>query len=219
MEARLSGPTDITGFRSEAQQLLAQQVPPEDVHWNAPEPDAMRRTTTAVPTEPRPRGAPRAASAIVPGSFVRLCEFVVQHRDPERFTLLYRLLWRLVHEPGLRHDPTDADMARAQHMAHAVRRDIHKLKSNTRFRVLAHPHMPGTTLQLAWCEPAHHILETVAPWLARRNAGVHWALLTPECSASWDGQALRYAPGPQPPLSPGVSDDELLATWQELFPR
>lgn len=219
MEARLSSPTDIVGFRSEAQALLAQQVPPEAVEWRAPTPDAMRGLTAAAPAETRPRGVPRAASAIVPGSFVRLCEFVVQHRDPERFTLLYRLLWRLVHEPGLRHDPADADMARAQHMAHAVRRDIHKLKSNTRFRALPHPRVPGGTLQLAWCEPAHHIVGTVAPWLAKRNADVQWALMTPECSAYWDGQVLRYAPGPKPPLAPGVSDDDLLATWQDLFPH
>ena len=42
MEARLSSPTDIVGFRSEAQALLAQQVPPEAVEWRAPTPDAMR---------------------------------------------------------------------------------------------------------------------------------------------------------------------------------
>lgn len=219
MEARLSGPTDIAGFRTEAQHLLAQQVPPDDVHWNMPAPDCVHGVTTALPAEPRPRGVPRAASAIVPGSFARLCEFVVQHRDPERFTLLYRLLWRLVHEPGLRHDAADVDMARAQHMAHAVRRDIHKLKSNTRFSTLAHPHVPGASLQLAWCEPAHHILETVAPWLAKRNAEARWALMTPERCADYDGKTLRYAPGPVPPLAPGASDEQLLATWQELFPR
>lgn len=219
MEARLTSPTDLAGFRLEAQQLLGQQVPPEDVHWSAPTPDSMHGVTAAAPPQARPRGAARAASAIVPGSFVRLCEFVVQHRDPERFALLYRLLWRLVHEPGLRHEPGDADMARAQHMAHAVRRDIHKLKSNTRFRAVAHPRAPGGMLQLAWCEPAHNILETVAPWLAKRNADQPWALMTPGRSAYWDGESLHFAPGPAPPLAPGAPDDELLATWQHLFLR
>ncbi len=47
--------------------------------------------------------------------------YAAQHRDQDRFALLYRLLWRLVHEPGLRHDPADPDMVRAHHMAHAVR--------------------------------------------------------------------------------------------------
>ena len=33
MEAKLAGHTDLAGFRSEARQLLAQQVPPEAVAW------------------------------------------------------------------------------------------------------------------------------------------------------------------------------------------
>ena len=37
------------------------------------------------------------------------CESVILHRDPGRFELLYRLLWRLRSEPALRHDPLDAD--------------------------------------------------------------------------------------------------------------
>ena len=99
----------------------------------------------------------------MPASFLRLCEVVVLHHDPERFALLYRLLWRLVHEPGLRNDPIDADMQQAQHMAHAVRRDIHKMKANLRL----HPvrDAQGSALEAGSYEPAHHIVEAVAPWL------------------------------------------------------
>jgi DNA polymerase len=167
--------------------------------------------------ESRPRGAPRAATSIVPTSFVRLCEFVVQNRDPERFQLLYRLLWRLVHEPELRHHPEDADMARAQHMAHAVRRDIHKLKSNLRWRPLEDPAHPGQPLHLAWREPAHHITHVVGPWLASQYAGIRWTLLTPEHSIYWDGQQLLYGPGPKEPPPLNASDAEWLATWHQIF--
>ncbi|QJW84223.1 hypothetical protein HK414_11380 [Ramlibacter terrae] len=38
------------------------------------------------------------------------------HRDEIRFDLLYRLLWRLVHEPHLVNGNTDPDMALAQRM-------------------------------------------------------------------------------------------------------
>jgi hypothetical protein len=55
----------------------------------------------------------RAARAIIPQSFVRMSELVVLHRDPLRFDLLYRSLWRLVYEPELKHDFADADLARA----------------------------------------------------------------------------------------------------------
>lgn len=215
MEACLSSPTDIAGFRSEAQLLLAQQVPPEAVQWRAPAPQSVPGSSVHAPAEPRARSVPRAASAIVPASFVRLCEFVVQHRDPERFALLYRLLWRLVHEPGLRHDTSDPDMARVQHMAHAVRRDIHKFKSHVRFREI--PRVGQPALHVAWCEPAHQILDTAAPWFTRRHADLHWVLFTPERSAYWDGQTLYYAGGL--PASPGAAapDTAWVAAWTQLF--
>jgi DNA polymerase len=59
----------------------------------------------------------------VPAGFLALCEDVVRHRDPGRFDLLYRLLWRLQHEPGLREDRHDPDRVAAREMAQAVRRD------------------------------------------------------------------------------------------------
>jgi probable DNA metabolism protein len=216
MEARLHSPTDIAGFRTEARQLLAHQVPPEDVTWSAP----LDSGDIHVPVraeDSRPRASARAATSIVPASFVRLCEYVVQHRDPDRFSLLYRLLWRLVHEPHLRHDPTDQDMARAQHMAHAVRRDIHKLKVNCRFKPVDDPAHPGEPLQLAYCEPAHHVLETVAPVLARRQGATRWALFTPDRSVYWDGKQLHYGAGGSPSISVTAPDAEWLARWQGLF--
>jgi DNA polymerase len=33
MQVKLAGQTDLAGFRSEARQLLAHQVPPEEVQW------------------------------------------------------------------------------------------------------------------------------------------------------------------------------------------
>lgn len=219
VQAHLANPTDIAGFRGEAQTLLAQQVPPDDVQWIIPEPEpaTVELGVSTAPT--RARSPPRAASSIVPASFVRLCEFVVQHRDPSRFALLYRLLWRLVQEPHLRHRPDDPDMARAHHMAHAVRRDIHKLKSNLRWRAVDDPNHPGLPLHLAWCEPAHHIIDAVGPWLATRYAGMHWTLLTPERSMWWDGQRLLHGPGPQHPPALDGSDAEWLAAWQQVFGR
>jgi probable DNA metabolism protein len=215
MEARLHSPTDIAGFRTEARELLAHRVPPEDVTWNAPQ---EAEDAPAAPEDIRSRTSARAATSIVPASFVRLCEYVVQHRDPQRFALLYRLLWRLVHEPGLRHDPDDVDMSRAQHMAHAVRRDIHKLKVNVRFHPVddpAHPHEP---LQMAYCEPAHHVLEAAAPWLAKRHASTRWVIFTPDRSAYWDGRQLHYGRSGSPPLSVQTPAAVWISRWRSLFP-
>ena len=59
MEARLASETDLVGFREEARLLLAQQVPPEAVHWQTAE--AQNSDTFADPLtlgDNRPRGVP-----------------------------------------------------------------------------------------------------------------------------------------------------------------
>lgn len=191
MDAPLAGPIDLAGFRATAQQLLAHQVPPETVHWMVLGVAAASEPRTAV--DSRPRNVPRAAAAIVPASFQRLCELVVLHRDPDRFALLYRLLWRLVHEPLLRADPIDGDMLHAQHMSHAVRRDILKLKTQLRLRAVHDP-LHGDA-QMGWHEPAHHIVECVAPWLAKRITAPRWALFTPDRCVCCEAEQLHYGAG------------------------
>lgn len=216
MEVKLAGQTDLAGFRSEARQLLAHQVPPDEVQWQLQAPvDPF--VDPQSPQSSRPKNVARAATAIVPASFTRLCEFVVLHRDPARFALLYRLLWRLVHEPGLRNDPVDADMLQAQHMAHAVRRDIHKMKANLRMRPLRDAR--GKDLQVGCYEPAHHVAEAVAPWFAKRIPAPRWAIFTPDRSARCDGGALLYGPGVPAADLPGAegTDADWLACYERVF--
>lgn len=216
MEVKLAGQTDLAGFRSEARQLLAHQVPPDEVQWQLEAPDDPFMDAQS-PQASRPRNVARAATAIVPASFTRLCEFVVLHRDPGRFALLYRVLWRLVHEPGLRNDPVDADMLQAQHMAHAVRRDIHKMKANLRLHALALPE--GGELQVGCYEPAHHVVEAVAPWFARRLPIARWAILTPERSVRCEAGRLLFGPGVPAGALPGPesTDAQWLAAYEGVF--
>ena len=217
MRARLAHETDLAGFRAEARALLANQVPPDQVFWeteNAQNSDLFADPRAAA--DSRPQSVAKAATAIVPASFLRLCEVVVLHADPQRFSLLYRLLWRLVHEPGLRHDPIDADMLRAQHMGQAVRRDMHKMKAFVRFRPVRAEadavNPSGEPVHVAWFEPAHHIVEAVAPWFARRFTQMRWAILTPERCVEYGPVAPDALPT-RPPESqlrfgPGASRDD-----------
>jgi DNA polymerase len=217
MEARLASETDLAGFREEARALLAHQVPPDAVHWQTAQAQNADFFVDANGGALRAQGAPKAASAIVPASFLRLCEVVVLHSDPDRFALLYRLLWRLVHEPALRNDPVDADMLHAHQMGQAVRRDIHKMKAFVRFREIdigaAQP------LQVAWYEPAHHVLECIAPWFAKRNPQARWAIFTPERSVESDGHKLHYGPGFARADAPAhdAPDHVWLAAYRSVF--
>lgn len=217
MEARLAGETDLAGFREEARALLAHQVPPEAVQWETAQ--AQNADYYADPQSPadRAHGSPKAASAIVPASFLRLCEVVVLHHDPDRFSLLYRLLWRLVHEPSLRNDAIDPDMLHAHQMGQSVRRDLHKMKAFVRFREIdigaAQP------LQAAWYEPTHHVLQTVAPWFAKRMPQARWVIFTPEGSVECDGQKLHFGPGlPRSDApAPDAPDSDWLAAYRGVF--
>jgi probable DNA metabolism protein len=211
---RLEGQTDLAGFRSEARQLLAQQVPPEEVQWQL-KPPLEAYSGAQSPQASRPRNVARAATAIVPASFTRLCEFVVMHRDPARFALLYRLLWRLVHEPGLRNNPLDIDMQQAQHMAHAVRRDIHKMKANLRMRMVETG--AGQELQVGCYEPTHHVVEAVAPWFSKRAPTPHWAIFTPHRSVRWEDGRLLFGPGVECMELPGF--DAPPAEWLAMYER
>jgi probable DNA metabolism protein len=215
MQARLAGETDLAGFREEARALLAHQVPPESVQWQTAH--AQNAEFFADAERPIAISTPKAASAIVPASFLRLCEVVVLHHDADRFALLYRLLWRLVHEPALRNDPVDADMQLAHQMGQAVRRDLHKMKAFVHFRDIeigaAQP------LLVTWYEPAHHILECVAPWFAKRMQESRWAIFTPESSVESDGRRLHFGQGLLREDAPGAHgrDDEWLAVYRRVF--
>ena len=209
----LAGEVDLAGFRAAARQLLQQGNHPEAVQWlvaGAAAPDLFdaEGAASATPAAGLPVVdlAPEAAAPRVPADFLALCGDVIQHADPGRFHRLYRLLWRLQGEPALRHDALDPELAQARLMAQAVRREQHKMKAFVRFREVRnlHPADPAdpadaaagaAPLHVAWFEPAHHVVEAVAPFFMRRFAGMRFAILTPERSVQWDGQALTLGPG------------------------
>lgn len=135
---------DVAGFRRTARQLLREGIEPGDVHWQiaaSASPDLFGDSNPPAEVEGG-RGtataADLAASAVppvhVPAFFVPLCEHAALHSDPARFGLLYRLLWRLVHESTLRGDALDPDRLAAEKMARMVRRDMHKMTAFVRFR-------------------------------------------------------------------------------------
>jgi uracil-DNA glycosylase len=217
MQARLASETDLAGFREEARALLAHQVPPDAVQWETAQAQNADFFMDPSAGPERVRAVPKAASAIVPTSFLRLCEVVVLHNDPGRFALLYRLLWRLVHEPGLRNNPVDSDMLHAHQMGQAVRRDLHKMKAFVQFRSIHD--VAAQPLLLAWHEPTHHVVEASAPWFARRMPQSRWVIFTPERSVEFDGHKLHFGPGlPRAEVPPsGASEQQWLATYRRVF--
>ena len=209
---RLAGETDVAGFRTAARALLAQGVPPEACSWSTAEGQALEGLTVAAqtPAQVAAETPPDAPRPTVPASLVTQMNSVALHRDADRHALLYRLLWRIVHEPALRHDTLDADRLRADRMAREVAREIHKMHAFVRFRPIEPGDDAEAPLHVAWFEPRHHVVEAAAPFFARRFANMRWAIFTPECSVRWDGARLDIGPGADASAAPPADAGEAL---------
>ena len=205
----LASAIDLDGFRTACRRLWAEQVEPGRVSWHAADDAEGDLFETSEAPASRPGPPEEAPPVHVPAAFMPLCESVILHADPGRFGLLYRLLWRLQTEPGLRHDALDPDWVAAQQMAQAVRRDMHKMTAFVRFRELDEGD-GRPPLHVAWFEPEHHIVEATAPFFMRRFAAMRWAILTPERSVQWDGTALVFGPGARKDQAPPADAGESL---------
>ncbi|ODT48864.1 UdgX family uracil-DNA binding protein [Devosia sp. 63-57] len=184
---RLERPNDLGEWRSHARRLLAAGVAPEEVVWQQGDAVGELFGDDALPA------VAEGAVGTVPRGFIELASSVLQHAEPERFALLYRLLWRLQSAPQLLADAADRDISALSRMASAVRRDAHKMKAFVRFRELRND--AGAERFVAWFEPDHYVLEATAPFFARRFAGMHWGIVTPYASAWWDTDRLAFGPG------------------------
>ena len=187
----LSAPDDIDAWRSAARALIADHVAPDRVVWQVGDaPADLFAETPAAGTAP----APSPATAFrVPRAFLSLADDAALHRDPQRFALLYTLLWRLRDAPRLTDDHADPLVRRLEELAKAVRRDIHKMRAFLRFRSVEEA--DGATRYVAWFEPDHHIVRANAAFFVNRFASMRWSILTPEVSLHWDGAALAQGPG------------------------
>ena len=79
--------------------------------------------------------AGEAPAVSLPRAWPELVGIVVCHRDPERYALLYRLVWRVLNgERDLLEVASDPLVHRLDLMARSVRRDLHKMHAFVRFR-------------------------------------------------------------------------------------
>ncbi|WP_372622554.1 UdgX family uracil-DNA binding protein [Falsiroseomonas sp.] len=204
--AVLPGPADFAAWRHAARGLLGAGVPPEQSEW---------RVAGDAPGLFAQGSLPPAAGGgfQVPRAFVELAEIAIRHNDPERFALLYRVLWRLTHgEHDLMQVATDPDIVRLTTMAKSVRRDAHKMHAFLRFRQVE---TEAGIRHVAWFEPEHHIEEAEAGFFVRRFAGLRWSIVTPRRSVHWDGHDLAFGPGGRRADVP--PDDAVEPLWRAYY--
>ncbi|MDQ3482836.1 MAG: UdgX family uracil-DNA binding protein [Pseudomonadota bacterium] len=200
----LASQDDFDGWRDAARNLAEAGVPPSAIAWQVAgeAPDLFGRDADP----------PRAASFPVPRAFVELAKCAICHSNPERFALLYALLWRLRTDRHAMSDSADPLIHRLERLAKEVRRDIHKMHAFVRFRELDEEE--GTRF-VAFFEPEHHIVRAASGFFARRFTNMRWSILTPELSIHWDGETLTEGPGAVRADAP--SGDPVEATWRTYY--
>ena len=212
--AELASETDFVGWRRAAREMRLAGVEPAAARFVVAGGTGQGGLLDAFETaDPASRGAVRPEREFsVPKAFVDLAQAVILHRSADRFDLLYRLLWRLKAEPDLVKVISDPDVADAIERAKNVSRAAHKMKAFVRFR---QTYDDQGEAWVAWFEPAHRVLERTAPFFQRRFTAMRWSILTPDGSAFWDGETLRFGPAATRDMAP--TEDEIEEFWKTYY--
>ena len=207
----LRGRGDLAEWRNAARAFLMGGVLPERITWQSVD---QAEGLLGFDENHLPPALPQFGKITVPPDFIKLANAVICHSDPARFSLLYRLLFRLMHQRHLLEMVSDPDVIAARRMAKAVGRDYHKMTAFVRFKELPIAEdVAGRRRFLSWFEPDHFIVARVAPFFQRRFSDMDWVIATPKGSASWDGQTLGLTD--EPAEKPDIRDDtdELWRTY------
>ncbi|WP_241657343.1 UdgX family uracil-DNA binding protein [Aurantiacibacter suaedae] len=214
----MPAPDDFAFWRERARALVQCDIPPDRVSWIEPGGTKSLFADSEFADVP----VPDSSSAIVRASkaFLSLARQAALHSDPDRFALLYRLLWRLQDDTRLMEDKADFDVRRLDALGKAVRRDSHKMHAFVRFRLVEAGGQEGDEAghrehYVAWFEPEHHILRANAGFFVRRFANMRWSILTPRGSLHWNGEVLCEGPAAQKSDAPDGDPTEDL--WRRYY--
>lgn len=195
---------DFEDWRTKARHLLTSHIQPHDVVWESERQISLLDETLPFTGQHK--------QITVPKGFIILAKTVACYRGEEKWSLLYHVLWRIVH--GERHVLqlcTDNDVLRLRTMTQKIHRDIHKMKAFVRFRRVS----DRVNCFVAWYQPTHLIVPATAPFFARRFATMKWLILTPDASVHWNGEILRFDQGLPCCCAPSADDMETL--WKTYY--
>ncbi|KQQ40347.1 DNA polymerase [Duganella sp. Leaf126] len=181
-------------WRTAARDLVARSIAPEYVEW-ASEPedgDLFSGFGAAAGAAVVPAMPPPGAELRVPRQLMDMIEDAACFNALDRWSFLYKVIWRW--HLGERDvvSPADADGARLYAMVKAVHREQHDMHAYVRFR--ERKEEDGAPRFVAWFEPVHDVLPQVARHFARRMGPTTWMIATPGQAILWDGEKLIEAP-------------------------
>ncbi|MXO85169.1 UdgX family uracil-DNA binding protein [Altererythrobacter aurantiacus] len=214
----LSAPDDFEEWRDKARRLVQCGIKPDQVIWIEPggNSDLFSVADGKGSTAELPDLPDHPSQIRVSKRFMAVAKNASLHSDPERFALLYGLLWRLQTNGGLMEDKTDDDVRRLEEMDKNVRRDSHKMHAFVRFREVESAGSPeGRNRYVAWFEPEHHIVRANAGFFVRRFTNMQWSILTPKGSLHWDGEILKAGPGAS--ITDAPDGDPVEELWRRYY--
>ncbi len=213
---RVMVPPDFNTWRQMARTALQQRLEPDAIDFadeTVPVADDLfgAVSTTTLPTALPGDDAP---VPFVSKAFLERAQLAALHREPSRWNLLYRLLWRLQSNRELMRVEVDADVSAMLRLVQQIKRDEHKMHAFVRFRKIVDE--AGEQF-IAWYEPAHRILPLAAPFFAERFAIMRWSILTPDGSVYWDPEVGSLQFGPPLDRSHAPAEDELETLWKSYY--
>lgn len=170
-------------WRDKARTLLREGVPPAFVSWRdeLTPADLFAEEALARYTPDR--------QVTVPREVLELLERAARFRVPERWALLYRILWRVARGEAAAALPGDADGSELHQRLKAVAREIHRLHAFLRFVPLGGEGLPD---YVAWFEPEHEVLDLACGHFAERLGRHSWLIATPRDGVWFDGERFEH---------------------------
>ena len=200
----------FAGWREVARQALLQGLAPHQLHWQDADscPGLFDHGQAALPAS--------TGHLRVPAQLLQQLECAARYRGEARWSLLYRVLWRVVHGQRSAALAGDPDGSELQRRIKAVRREAHHLHAFVRFQ----PAPAASEVDLlAWFEPRHDILAWASRHFSERLGQQRWLIATPADGVHWDGQRLhhhRHCPR-QWQVWATQPDSEGQALWQAYY--
>jgi DNA polymerase len=198
-------------WQLKAREALANGWEPQSIEWQENNSAQASLEMFDVPA-PVATESPRVR---VPKAFIESAKMVARHSDASKWSLLYRVLWRLTNrEPKLLENPADADALQLAHFEKEVRKDAYRMTAFVRFREVK---IDGDVWYVAWYEPEHDSVDLNSDFLVERFANMRWSILTPRRCMHWDGEELSLSPGVDKSQAPTF--DKVEPLWISYYSK
>ena len=205
----VSATNTFLSWRSFARECLNARIAPPNVLWSIEGSSSGdlfgANATTAIRTSEQIYKVPKL--------FMELAHKVVCHSDPERFSILYELLWNCVDDQSVIGNALHPLVYKTGSMAKSVSRDMHKMKAFVRFK--EELKSPESRRKFsAWFEPEHFIVQETSAFFERRFNDMDWFIATPMGTALFVDSRLTFD---AKPAARATIEDDTEKLWKTYY--